>query len=95
MCSYTWLLASDHAPYACLHDCVHGIADEYWKLVLEQHSPEEIMEELEKMDGEGLLPEGTETLPMRVAARPGCTPFEFVKFTDETIEHEVALTVRP
>ena len=52
------------------------------------------MGELGKMEEEGLLPDDTESLPMFAAARPGCTPFEFINFTDESIEHDIAITVR-
>ena len=69
-------------------------ADEHWKALLEDYSPEEIMEELESMEEEGLLPDDAEPLPMFAAARPGCTPFEFINFTDETVEHDIAITVR-
>ena len=69
-------------------------ADEHWKALLEDYSREDIMEELEKMEEEGLLPDDSESLPMFAAARPGCTPFEFINFTDEFIEHDIAITVR-
>ena len=69
-------------------------ADEHWKALLEDYSPEDIMEELEAMEEEGLLPDDAEPLPMFAAARPGCTPFEFINFTDESIEHDIAITVR-
>ena len=52
------------------------------------------MEELESMEEEGLLPDDAEPLPMFAAARPGCTPFEFINFTDESVEHDIAITVR-
>ena len=53
------------------------------------------MAELEKMDEEGLLPEEKEEVPLFTAARPGCTPFEFIEFTDETLEHNIDIIVSP
>ncbi len=45
------------------------------------------------MDAEGLLPESQEGVPMQFVARPGCTPFEYVNFTEETIEHDIDIVV--
>ena len=70
-------------------------ADEYWRAILEQHSPEEVMAELEKMGEEGELPEEQEEVPLFTAARPGVTPFEFIEFTDEIIEHNIDIIVSP
>ena len=47
------------------------------------------------MESEGLLPEAQEGVPMQFVARPGCTPFEYVKFTEEVIEHDIDIVVRP
>ena len=70
-------------------------ADEHLQAILEQHSAEEVLEELKKMESEGLLPVDTEEgVPMQFVARPGCTPFEYVNFTDETIEHDIDILVR-
>ena len=70
-------------------------ADEHLQAILEQHSAAEILEELKKMEQEGVLPEETEEgVPMQFVARPGCTPFEYVNFTNETIEHDIDILVR-
>ncbi len=63
--------------------------------MLEMHSKEEIIEEILKMEQEGelQLPDEKESLPMNFVARPGCTPFEFVDFSKETIEHDVDIVV--
>ena len=63
--------------------------------MLEMHSKEEIIEEILKMEKEGELhlPDEKESLPMDFVARPGCTPFEFVDFSEETIEHDVNILV--
>ena len=53
------------------------------------------MAELEKMDEEGVLPEEQEEVPLFTAARPGVTPFEFIEFTDEIIEHNIDIIVSP
>ena len=53
------------------------------------------MAELEKMDEDGVLPEEQEEVPLFTAARPGCTPFEFIEFTDETLEHNIDIIVSP
>ena len=69
-------------------------AEEHLQAILEQHSPEEVLAELKKMEAEGLLPEEREeTVPAQYVARPGCTPFEYVDFTDEVIEHDIDILV--
>ncbi len=47
------------------------------------------------MEAEDLLPDTTEGVPMQFVARPGCTPFEYVNFTEETIEHDIDILVSP
>ena len=69
-------------------------AEEHLQAILEQHSAEEVLEELKKMESEGLLPATEEGVPMQFVARPGCTPFEYVNFTDETIEHDIDILVQ-
>ena len=63
--------------------------------MLEKYSKEEIIEEVLKMEKEGelQLPDEKESLPINFVARPGCTPFEFIDFAEEKIEHDVDILV--